>query len=261
MNKALMAIALMVLAPFVGAEIMGNGSYLDPRIQTAIYNPDDVYRVQATIGRTSLVQLPLDESVNSEQGLMATGDPGAWALGVNGSGNLIAIKPTTTDEPNSNLIISTNRRTYVLELKLVSRVADSTYLLRFQYPEKKAPVAPRTYNANPCSGAVQNRAYQKRGDMALSPSEVWDNGTFTCLRFAANTPRPVIYQMLPDGTETLTNSRTVDNIMVVHGVSAEFRLRLNDQVLGLRTRQVGNSFNYSGTTTGQFREVKRAESE
>lgn len=256
-----LGIALVAWMPFVMAETMGRGSFVDARIQTAVFSPDDVYRVQVTVGRTALVQLPYDESVNSDQGLMTTGDPAAWALGVNQSGNLIAIKPTTEDEPNTNLIISTNRRTYVLELKLVRKVADSTYVLRFQYPEdrKKLPVPSRTYNDNPCDGALQNRAYQKQGDMALSPSEMWDNGTFTCLRFAASTPRPVIYQVLPDGTESMTNARTVDNILVVHGVSTDFRLRLNNQVLALRTRQVGSSFNYSGTTTGQQREVKRAE--
>ncbi|MCY1271823.1 Type IV secretion system protein virB9 [compost metagenome] len=257
-----LAVASILSAPFVEAETMGWGSTADSRIQTAVYNPDNVYRLQATIGRTALVQLPDDESVNSEQGLMTTGDPAAWSLGVNQTGNLIAIKPTTNEEPNTNLIISTNRRTYVLELKLVNKVADSTYVLRFQYPEQKKAVIPaRKFNDNPCAGAVQNRAYQKQGDMDLSPSEVWDNGTFTCLRFAANTPRPVLYQMLPDGTETLTNSRTVDNILVAHSVSKEFRLRLNDQVLALRTRQVGSSYNYSGTTTGQYREVKSAEAQ
>ncbi|MNZ07733.1 Type IV secretion system protein virB9 precursor [compost metagenome] len=255
-----MAIASMLIAPFAGAETMGRGSFLDGRVQTATYSPDDVYRVQAVVGRTALVQLQYDESVNTEQGLMVTGDPAAWSIGVNQIGNLIGIKPVTNEEPNTNLIISTNRRTYVLELKLVPKVADSTYVLRWDYPElKKAALPVREFNDNPCSCGRRNTAYKKQGDLELSPTEVWDNGTFTCLRFSASTPRPVLYQVLPDGTETLTNTRSVGNVLVVHGVSKEFRLRLNDQVLALQTRQIGASYNYNGTTTDEYREVKSAE--
>ncbi|MCY1287563.1 Type IV secretion system protein virB9 [compost metagenome] len=256
-----MAIASMLAAALAGAETMGRGSYLDDRVQTATYSADDVYRVQAVVGRTALVQLQYDESVNSDQGLMVTGDPTAWSIGVNQRGNLIGIKPTTADEPNTNLIISTDRRTYVLELKLVPKVADSTYLLRWNYPElKKAALPVRTFNDNPCACGRRNTAYRKQGDLELSPTEVWDNGTFTCLRFAASSPRPVLYQVLPDGTETLANTRPVGDVLVVHGLSKEFRLRLNDQVLALQTRQIGASHNYNGTTTGEYREVKRAES-
>nr|WP_258230405.1 TrbG/VirB9 family P-type conjugative transfer protein [Pseudomonas protegens] len=237
---------------------MGGGSAFDARIQTAFYTPENVFRVQAMVGRSTLVQLQPGETVNSEAGLIVSGDPAAWSIGVNQVGNMVAIKPTTDQEPDTNLIINTNRRVYVLELKVARRVADMTYLLRFQYPEPpKKAIATRNPNVNPCAGAVQNRRYQKRGDVALSPIEGWDNGTFTCLRFASNVPRPVVYQVLPDGTERLTNGHQVDNIMVVHGVSDEYRLRLNQQVLAIRTQhQGGAQYNYNGTTTGEVREVK-----
>ena len=257
-----LATALAVAAPLAVAETMAPGG-VDSRIQTALYSPNDVYRVHSMLGRSTLVQLQKGETVNSEEGLMISGDPQAWEIGVNASGNRIGINPKTVEEPDTNLIINTSQRTYVLDLMLVKKPADTTYVLRFEYPEtqKKKSSPPKTYNENPCMGAVANRAYEKQGDLNLSPSEIWDNGTFTCLKFAANTPRPVLYQVLPDGTETLTNTRTVDNILVMHGVSKELRLRMNDQVLGLRTRQVGSSFNYSGTTTGEYREVKSAKVE
>lgn len=45
------------------AEVMGAGSYMDSRVQTAVYSPDNVYRLQAVIGRTSLIQFPANETI------------------------------------------------------------------------------------------------------------------------------------------------------------------------------------------------------
>ncbi|RMO26069.1 VirB9 protein, partial [Pseudomonas amygdali pv. morsprunorum] len=106
-----------------------------------------------------------------------------------------------------NLVINTNRHTYLLELKLVTRAADMTYALRFTYPEPpKKSGAVRRDPGNPCDGPVQNGPYQKRSSAesrSIAPYEGWDNGMLTCFRFTGNGPRPVLYQVLPDGTETL----------------------------------------------------------
>ncbi len=241
------------------AEALGERSVLDRRIQTAIYNPDNVFRVQAKVGRTSLIQLPPNETVMSEAGLITSGDPDAWSLGVNKAGNMVTIKPMTKKDPDTNFTINTNKHTYILELKLVTNVEDMTYMLRFRHPEVQKPKPVPLNLADPCSG-LHSGPYQQRGDKSLSPTEAWDNGTFTCFRFPAYVPRPVVYQVLPDGTETLANTRTARDVLVVHGVSQLFRFRLNGLVLEARpTQQLSNSFNFNGTTTGEVREVKRAE--
>ncbi len=241
------------------AEQMGEGAYQDRRVQTAFYTPDNVFRIQAVVGRTSLVQFPAYETVYEPSGLIVAGDPQAWSIGVNKAGNVVAIKPTTDEDPNTNLIINTNRHTYLLELKLVKQVSDMTYALRFTYPDPpKKPVAVRDFNPDPCPGPIDT--FQVRGDEPIAPSEGWTNGTFTCFRFVTNAPRPVVYQVQPDGTEKLANVRNVQNIMVVHGVSKLFRFRMNDLVMEARNRQqVGGFYNYNGTTTGEIREVKHAE--
>lgn len=250
-----------VFSPNLHAETVGKGTALDRRIQTAFYSSDNVYRLNTMKNRTSTIQFPPGETVNMGSGLIAAGNPGAWVIGANQDGNMVVVKPEiNATEPNTNIIINTNKRTYLIELKLTSNPASMTYLLRFNYPEPpktgKNPFYDRKLSVNPCDGKM-NRDYQKQGDMALSPYEMWDNGTFTCLRFPTNAPRPVIYQVLPDGTETLANVRSVNDIMVVHGVSQQFRLRLNSLVLGLRTLQNNTGwYNYNGTTTGEIREVK-----
>ncbi|RMO98750.1 VirB9 [Pseudomonas syringae pv. philadelphi] len=266
-NKAasgLTALLLLTSGLPAFAESLGTGSALDRRVQTALYSPDNVYRIQASVGRTSLVQLPANETINEASGLMVSGDPKAWSIGPNKAGNLVAIKPITDQEPNTNLVINTNRHTYLLELKLVTRPADMTYALRFTYPEPPKKTGDvRRDPGNPCDGPVQYGPYQKRSNAeskSIGPYEGWDNGMLTCFRFTGNGPRPVLYQVLPDGTETLADAHNEQNVVVVHGVSRLFRFRLNSLVVEVRpTAQVNTGYNFNGTTTGEIRELKHAE--
>lgn len=256
---ALLMVAALGCCPSVSAESMGVASALDKRVQTAVYSPDEVYRIQSSIGRGSLLQFSPNETVMKDDGLIVAGDPDAWKIGVNKRGNLVTIKPLTEDEPNTNLIVNTNLYTYLIELQLVGSAKETTYALRFKYPEKpKKPVVNRNVPIDPCDGPSVNRDYQRRGDLQLSPTEAWDNGTFTCFRFANNAPRPVLYLVLPDGTETLAATRNVQNIAVVHGVSQLYRFRLNKMVMEARTSQQVTGYNFSGTTTGETRELIHA---
>ena len=266
-NKAassLTAFLLVTSALPALAESMGTGSALDRRVQTAVYSPDEVYRVQASVGRGTLVQLQPNETIMQDTGLMIAGDPGAWSIGPNKAGNMVSLKPITDQEPDTNLTISTNLRTYLIELKLVKRTEDSTYLLRWTYPEPpKKPVAVRRDPSNPCDGPVQNGPYQKRSNSesrSIGPYEGWDNGMLTCFRFTGNGPRPVVYQVLPDGTETVADMHNDQNVVVVHGVGQLFRFRMNALLVEARpTHQVNTGYNFNGTTTGEIREVKHAD--
>ena len=257
---SLTAIGLLALCGGVQAETVWQGSHLDHRIQMATYSPLEVFRINAVVGRTSVIEFARGETVREEQGLMTMGDPAAWAIGANGAGNIVAIKPITDLEPNTNLIINTNRHMYVIELALTKQLSRMTYVLRFDYPKpppRIIPVVSRKASPDPCAGQI-NAHCMKWGDMSLSPSRVWDNGTFTCFRFPSNAARPVIYQKLPDGTETLANNHQVNDIVVIHGVAGEYRLRMNRQVLGIKTDALNaGRFNYDGTTTGEIRETKK----
>lgn len=268
MKKKILAVVFLALSSSAHAEISGHGSRLDHRIQTVMYTPDNVFRIKSVVGRSSLIQFPAGETVNQRDGLITSGDPNAWDVGVNGTGNLISVKPKTIDDPDTNLIVNTNLHTYAFELTLLkdNQVRSATYILRFDYPHPpkvgETPFKGRDLNQDPCSGGIQNRSYTekgdpKKGDLTLAPSEVWDNGTFTCFRFPTNAPRPVIYQVLADGTETLVNTHQVYDIEVVHNTSKEFRLRLDKMVLQVNSLKPNAGwYNYNRTTTGDVLEVK-----
>jgi type IV secretion system protein VirB9 len=61
---------------------------------------------------------------------------------------------------------------------------------------------------------------------------------------------------MPDGTETVYPNHNEQNILVAHGVSSQWRFRLNKQVLDFRTHQQPTPYNFKGTTTGEVRTLK-----
>ncbi|ENF5697078.1 TrbG/VirB9 family P-type conjugative transfer protein, partial [Salmonella enterica] len=131
-------LAFFVISAIVSsaqAETFGRGTQLDRRIQTATYSPDNVFRINASVGRATIVQFEDGETIRRDNGIMAMGDPSAWEVGPNKSGDAVTVKPKTDQEPDTNFIIKTNKRTYVLELKLVKDISKTTYLLRFNYPK------------------------------------------------------------------------------------------------------------------------------
>ena len=54
---------------------------------------------------------------------------------------------------------------------------------------------------------------------------VSDNGETTAFRFPGNSPMPAIYRITPDGKEQIAAMSVDDDIAVVHGTAAAWRLR------------------------------------
>lgn len=256
-----LALTCAVVSSAVQAEVGGHGSRYDRRIQSVMYNPDQVYRINTFVGRATMLELSPNETIKSIDGSFASGDSKAWDMGINGAGNKISFKPIA-EQPDTNLIISTNIRTYVFELVTSKSYSQMTYLLRFNYPApKKVPDTPFTgvnFNVNPCSGSYENTKYFGYGDKSLKPIKVWDNGRFTCFQFDTSKDLPQVSIKRSDGNEYLANGHMVNDIYVVRETSPEFRIRQDGQVLGVVNKAPKSmGYNYYGTTTGDMLEVKK----
>ena len=66
---------------------------------------------------------------------------------------------------------------------------------------------------------------------SLPPSEVSDNGLFTVMRFPAGQAIPAVYEVTPDGTESLVPFDVRGEFVVVHDIARQFRLRRGRDVL------------------------------
>ena len=241
-----------------------NHAHQDSRIQYVDYDPDNVVKIRAKIGHTVTVQL--DKSEDAEKGVVAMGDAQAWNMAV--KGNNLIFKPTATS-PATNLTVITDKRTYVFDLSLAGcikgkkkrcvDIQEPTYLLRFHYPteeekarRKRAAQQERTLNMMVKFGlsketAKLNYLYYGKGDKAIAPSAIWDDGRFTYIQYADNRDLPAVYKINPDGSEMLVNSHMEEDVIVVHETAPKLIIRLGESVLGVENK---------GYKTGQYNRLK-----
>jgi len=248
----------------------------DPHIQCATYSPDQAYRVATMPGRVVMIQFEPGEHILKDGG--GIGDARAWHVSVNDSGALL--KPGAL-QPETNLVLVTNRRTYSLSLVDVSRLQPATWILRFDYPDTKAKAAseqlrrreavsaalagqqdmPAVPAGIAAPGAVvpsgppgsstpaANMQYMMRGDRALAPTALWDDGRFTYFRYATARDLPTIFTKLPDGSEATANFHMEGDTVVVHEVSKEFVIRYGQSVLGIRNDGYSPDGHYNRTAS------------
>lgn len=114
------------------AEKIPDLSSSDPRIRSAVYDTNQVYRVAARIGYASYLQFWEGETLES----YFTGDSDGWDVGNHGA--VVAFKPRVKN-PSTNFIIVTNKgRVYNLVFDLKTKVTKGHVIgLRFQYPEEE----------------------------------------------------------------------------------------------------------------------------
>lgn len=270
MNIKKIALLLALAAPFSHALNVPTPSEYDQRMQTVVYNPDDVVKVITRIGRTTMIRLEPDERLAGDSSGLSIGDAKAWSPAVRG--NNIFLKPAA-ERPDTNMIVTTNKRVYVFSLFTAKKTKKTTqatsYVVKFIYPDtaqklaeaeqKKAEaVAQKAAELKQAEKAV-NEKYFMRGDTILAPTAAWDNGRFTYFRYATSRDVPVIYKILSDGKEALTNMHVEDDTLVVHETAAKFVLRLGDSVLGIENDGYtpDGVFNAAGTTVDNTVRLER----
>lgn len=240
------------------------GSKLDPRIQIATYNASQVYHVKAAVGRAVLVQFEDGEVLDEESGLLGMGDSQAWNLAV--KGNNILFKPLAAN-PDTNLIVNTNKRTYVFQLSVEEKGGQAdTYVLRFHYPDtvaanRAAELAKQQQVQSILDGEHvyadrKNQDYWGYGDKELAPTAMYDDGRFTYIDFNNNRDMPSVYKIMPDGTESLVNYHVKGYTVVVHELAQTFILRLGEKVLGINNRGFNESGHFNHLGTGNDNEVR-----
>lgn len=209
-------------------------------------------------GRAVMIQFePGEHIINSGEGI---GDGKAWHVAINDSGAML--KPGAP-QPETNLLLVTNRRTYPLSLVNVSAAQPATWILRFDYPDTRARAASaqlrRQQAVSAALGSQQangpaipasivgaatstpaasvpaaNIQYMMRGDRALAPTALWDDGRFTYFKYATARDLPTIFTKLPDGGEATANFHMEGDTVVVHEVSKSFVIRYGQSALDIR---------------------------
>ncbi|HBO2075846.1 TPA: P-type conjugative transfer protein TrbG [Pseudomonas aeruginosa] len=207
-------------------------------IQIYPWSDGALYQVYAAPGQITNIALEPGERLTGA-GPIAAGDTARWIIGdtESGSGNSrrvhVLVKPTRTGI-STNLVITTDRRMYMIEL----RAAETPYMpsIAWAYPEP--PAAQRTSApATPVIPAASARRYRYglTGDTPpWRPVSVYDDGRRVYVEFPRGIfqgEMPPIFVLGSDGEPQIVNSRIYQNILIVDRIfgAAELRLGSGDR--------------------------------
>jgi type IV secretion system protein VirB9 len=202
-------------------------------IQIYPWSEGALYQVYAAPGQISDIALEPGESLTGA-GPIAAGDTARWIIGDTESGSGVTrrvhllVKPSRPDL-TTNLVVTTDRRTYMLEL----RSDQKPYMPAVAWAYPQPPASQRqAVPAKPVIPAVaaRNYRYGLTGDNPpWKPVAVYDDGRRVYVEF----PRGIVQGEMPpifvigaDGEAQITNSRIYQNVLIVDRLFGAAELRL-----------------------------------
>jgi type IV secretion system protein TrbG len=207
-------------------------------IQVYPFSSGALYRLYSSVNQVSDVALQPSEKLVS----VSTGDTVRWIVGDTTSGEgtaaqvHILVKPIAADL-KTNLVITTERRTYHLELEST----ETTYMssLSWTYPDddliaiKKKNDGLSTIDTVSMEGAQSfdnlNFRYRIEGSASFAPSRVFDDGAKVYIQFPSTLPQgeaPPLFVQGSNGKPALVNYRVKGNTYIVDRLFAAAELRL-----------------------------------
>lgn len=221
-------------------------------VQVYPFSAGALYQVYAAPGEITDIALQDGEQLTGS-GPVAAGDTVRWIIGDTESGSgpskkvHILVKPTRPDLI-TNLVINTDRRTYLMEL----RSTEKTYMasVSWQYPEDQL-IALRRQNALAETAApietgidiaALNFRYSIEGDdPAWRPLRAFDDGSKVYIEFPSGIRHgdmPPLFVIGPAGGSELVNYRVRQNYYIVDRLFSAAELRLGDKDSERRVRIV-----------------------
>ncbi len=202
-------------------------------IQIYPWSEGALYQVYAAPGQITNIALEPGESLTGA-GPIAAGDTARWIIGDTESGSglsrrvHILVKPTRPDI-TTNLIITTDRRIYMLELRAEAK----PYMPAVAWAYPALPASQRgTVPTTPIipAAAARHYRYDLTGDTPpWRPVAVYDDGRRVYVEFPrgiAQGEMPPIFVLGTDGEPQLVNSRIYQNILIVDRIFGAAELRL-----------------------------------
>ena len=201
-------------------------------IQIYPWSEGALYQVYAAPGQITNLALEPGEALTGA-GPIAAGDTARWIIGDSESGSgatrrvHILVKPTRPDI-TTNLVVTTDRRTYMIEL----RAEEEPYMPAVAWAYPQPPATQRATPATPSIPAISARHYRYglQGDSPpWRPVSVFDDGRRVYIVFPAGIVQgemPPLFVLGSNGEPEIVNSRIYRNILIVDRIFAAAELRL-----------------------------------
>lgn len=188
----------------------------DPRLQTFVYDANQVVRLRVASGFQSSVIFSPDERVEN----VAVGDSNAWQVTLNGRGDTLFVKPLSA-RGATNMTVITDVRVYSFELSPASAAGpDTPFTVRFQYPTVHQPGSPETADI---------RHYRLGGSRSVRPASVTDDGVRTTITWLEHQTLPAIFALDGQNNEILVDGAMRDDRYVIETVHRTLIFRLDRQ--------------------------------
>ena len=229
--------------PVARVEAANGAARVEPRregyfnaVQVFPYSPGALYQVYVAPGQVTDIALEPGEQLTGT-GPVATGDTVRWIIGDTESGNgetrrvHILVKPTRP-AIETNLVVNTDRRTYLIEL----RAHERPYMpsVAWFYPESRG-TSLRALPPVPVLPEIAQRRYRYsiEGDRPpWRPVNAYDDGRKVYVEFSPGIVQgemPPIFVVGTDGKPELANSRAYGNVLIVDRLFAAAELRLGGE--------------------------------
>ncbi|WP_038959194.1 P-type conjugative transfer protein TrbG [Bradyrhizobium japonicum] len=229
--------------PVSRVETANSAARVEPRkrgyfnaAQIYSYSPGALYQIYAAPGQITDIALEEGEQLTGS-GPIAAGDTVRWVVGdtESGSGDArrvhILVKPTRVSI-ETNLVVNTDRRTYLIELR--SRERPYMPSVAWYYPEtareRSRSVALKPVLPDP---AQRISRYAIEGDSPpWRPRAAYDDGRKVYVEFPQSIVQgemPPLFVIGPDGKTELVNYRAYGNVLIVDRLFAAAELRLGGE--------------------------------
>ncbi|WP_448040564.1 P-type conjugative transfer protein TrbG [Bradyrhizobium liaoningense] len=229
--------------PVSRVETANSAARVEPRkrgyfnaAQIYAYSPGALYQIYAAPGLITDIALEEGEQLTGS-GPIAAGDTVRWVVGdtESGSGDTrrvhILVKPTRASI-ETNLVVNTDRRTYLIELR--SRERPYMPSVAWYYPEttreRSRSVALKPVLPDP---AQRISRYAIEGDSPpWRPLAAYDDGRKVYIEFPQGIVQgemPPLFVIDPDGKTELVNYRAYGNVLIVDRLFAAAELRLGGE--------------------------------
>jgi type IV secretion system protein VirB9 len=215
------AVLVLLCTSPANAQVRPQSGSGDPRIQTVMYDPDQVVQLQVPAGYQLTLEFAPDERIEN----VAVGDSGAWQVIPNRRGDRLFLKPLGS--ATTNMTVVTDARSYVFELSPGS-VGNAAFTVRFQYPIPPKPAVLGTAVNEP-------GRYKVSGNSDLIPDAISDDGAKTYIIWRPEQTLPAVFVIDRDGKETLADGAMRDGQYVLDSVNNKLLFR-TDKKLASATR-------------------------
>jgi len=231
------------IEPVSRVEMANSAARVEPRkrgyfnaAQIYAYSPGALYQIYAAPGQITDIALEEGEQLTGS-GPIAAGDTVRWVVGdtESGSGDTrrvhILVKPTRASI-ETNLVVNTDRRTYLIELR--SRERPYMPSVAWYYPEavreQSRSVALKPVLPEP---ARRISRYVIEGDSPpWRPIAAYDDGRKVYVEFPQGIVQgemPPLFVIGPEGKTELVNYRAYGNVLIVDRLFAAAELRLGGE--------------------------------